>query len=98
MGGSNVLCVALSVTRRNKPFCYSYNLNGVHFMRVTEEKDLGVPITSSLSLDTHIHYVVSKANKLIELLKRTCPLLTYVNVSRTLYLSLVRRSQLRYAT
>ena len=89
---------AISVTRRNKPFSYSYNLDGVHFTRVTAEKDLGVHITSSLSLDTHIHYVVAKANKLLELLKRTCPLLTYVNVRGTLYLSLVRRSQLRYAT
>ena len=63
--------------------CYSCNLDGVQF-------DLGVPITSSLSWDTHIHYVVAKANKLLGLLKRTCRLLTYVNVRRTLYLSLVK--------
>ena len=81
MGGSNVLW--LMVQTHNEPFCYSYNLDGVHF-------DLGVPITSSLSWDTHIHNVVAKANKFLGLLKRTCPLPTYVNVRRTLYLSLVK--------
>ena len=89
-------CKALSVTRKRKPLCYSYNLDGVYLTRVTEEKDLEVTITSSLSWDTHIHNIVAKANKLLGLLKRTCPLLTDVNVRQMLYLSLVM-SQLSYA-
>ena len=44
-----------------------------------------------------IHNIVAKTNKLLGLLKRTCPLITDVNVRRTLYLSLAR-SQLSYAT
>ena len=42
-------CKALSVTRKKKPLCYSYNFEGVHLKRVTEEKDLEVTITGSLS-------------------------------------------------
>ena len=41
--------------------------------------------------------VATKANKLLGLLKRTCPLLTDVSVGRTLYLSLVK-SQLCFGT
>ena len=65
--------------------------------RVAEEKDLGVTITSSISWDSHIHNIVAKANNLLGLLNRTCPLLKDVNVRRTLYLSLVM-SHLSYAT
>ena len=42
-------CKALSVTRKNNPLRYSYNFEGVHLKRVTEEKDFGVTITGSLS-------------------------------------------------
>ena len=41
--------------------------------------------------------VISKANKMLGLLKRTCPLLTKDKIRRSLYLSLVK-SQLSYAT
>ena len=57
-------CKALSATRKRKPLCYSYNLDGVHLTRAAEVKDLGVTITSSLSWDTHIHDIVAKANNL----------------------------------
>ena len=64
---------------------------------VSEEKGLGVIITSTLSWDSHILTITGKANKLLGLLKRTCPLLTDISVRRSLYLSLVK-SQLCYAT
>lgn len=41
--------------------------------------------------------MLSKANRLLGLLKRTCPLLTDLSVRRTLYLALVKL-QLSYAT
>ena len=56
-----------------------------------------VMLTSTLSWDSHIHTITSKAYKLLGLLKGTCPLLTSVSVRRSLYLSLVK-SQLCYAT
>lgn len=54
-------------------------------------------MTSSLSWDSHVHIIIAKANKLLGLLKRTCPFLTDVSVRRSLYLALVK-SQLCYAT
>ena len=51
----------------------------------------------TLSWNQHIIQIVSKANKMLGLLRRTCPLLTDRVARRTLYLSLVK-SQLGYAT
>ena len=60
-------------------------------------KDVGVNITNSLTWNTHIHSITAKANKLLELLKRTCPVLNDVSARRSLYLALMK-SQLSYAT
>ena len=85
------------MTRKKTPIAFDYTLDGTALTRVSEEKDLGVIITSTLSWDSHIHTITAKANKLLGLLKRTCPLLSSVSVRRSLYLSLVK-SQLCYAT
>ena len=90
-------CKALTVTRKKTPIGFDYTLDGTTLTRVSEEKDLGVIITSTISWDSHLHTVTAKANKLLGLLKRTCPLLTDVSLRRSLYLSLVK-SQLCYAT
>ena len=68
----------------------------ISLQRVQEEKDLGVTISSNLSRDWHVTRIVLKANTMLGLLKRTCPLITNIKVRRTLYLSLVK-SQLSYA-
>ena len=81
------------MTRKKNPLTYNYHLNQVQLERVTNEKD----VTRTLSWDQHVHTIVSKANRLLRLLKRTCPLLTDLSVRRTLYLALVK-SQLAYAT
>ena len=90
-------CKVLTVTRKKTPIAFDYTLDGTALTHVSEEKDLGVIITSTLSWDSHIHTITAKANKLLGLLKRTCPLLTGVSVRHSLYLSLVK-SQLCYAT
>ena len=64
---------------------------------VLEEKDPRVIISSNLSWNSHAMHIVLKTNRMLGLLKRTCPLITDVEVRRTLYLSLVK-SQLSYAT
>jgi hypothetical protein len=81
------------VTRKRSPILHTYQLGS----KEQKEKYLGVTLTSFLSWDTHINVIVAKSNKLLSLLKRTCPLLTDVKVRRTLYLSLVK-SQVSYAT
>ena len=87
----------LTVTRKKSPVIFEYYLGNTHIKGVLEEKDLGVIIASNLSRESHIVHIVLKANRMLGLLKRTCPLITYVKVRRTLYLTLVK-SQLSYAT
>ena len=47
---------------------------------VYEEKDLGLVILDKLTWDTHLHLITAKVNKLLGLLKRSCPMLTKVAV------------------
>ena len=63
----------------------------------SEGKYLGVTISCNLSRDSHVTCIVHKANRMLDLFKRTCPLITDFKVRRTLYLSLIK-SQLSYAT
>ena len=90
-------CKVLTIRRKQNPVVYDYQLGSAILTRVQQEKDLGVTISSKLTWHHHISVIVAKANKLLGLLKRTCPLLTDIQVRRTLYLSLVK-SQLCYAT
>lgn len=64
--------------------------------RESTEKDVRpVNVTSSLTWFMHIHAIISKASRLLGLLKSTCLLLTDVSIRRSLYLALVK-SQLTY--
>ena len=90
-------CKVLTVTWTKTPVAQEYYLGNVYLQRVQEEKDLGVTISCNLSQDSHITCIVHKANRMLDLLKRNCPLITDFKVRRTLCLSLVK-SQLSYAT
>ena len=90
-------CEVLTAMRRKSPVIHEYHLGDVILQRVQEVKDLGVTISSNLSWELHVTRIVLKANRMLGLLKRTCPLITDIKVRRTLYLSLVK-SQLSYAT
>ena len=91
-------CKVLSITRRKSPLTYAYQMNSKELTRVHKEKVLGVLINDNLSWNNHVYaIVVAKGNKMLGMLKRTCPLLTDTTVRRTLYLALVK-PQPRYAT
>ena len=64
---------------------------------VNEEKDLCVMITSKVTWETQVLIVTAKVNKLLGLLRRTCPMTTGVKVRRSLYLAQVN-SQMSYTT
>ena len=51
---------------------------------VYEEKGLGLVISDKLTWDTHLHLITAKANNLLRLLKRSCPMLTKVAVRKSL--------------
>ena len=76
---------------------YDYHLCQVDLQRVNEEKDIGVMIKSKLTWETQVLMVSTRANKLLGLLRRTCPMLTDVKVRRSLYLALLK-SQMSYTT
>jgi hypothetical protein len=90
-------CKVLTISRRRRPITTNYHLGSTDLKRVDSEVDLGITVTSNLCWNTHITQIVNKSNKMLGLLRRTCPLLTDCDVRRTLYLSLVK-SQLCYAT
>jgi hypothetical protein len=75
---------------------YKYHLGSSSLLHVRKEKDLGVIVTNNLLWNSHIQMITAKANKMLDLLKRTCPLLTETKIRRSLYLSL--KSKLCYGT
>ncbi len=85
------------ITRKKSLLVYDYQMNLKAVLRVEKEKDLGVCVNSNLTWNDHIFTITAKGNRMLGLLKRTCPLLTNTTVRRTLYLTLVR-FQLTYAT
>ena len=64
---------------------------------VKEFKDLGIITNHHLSWNPHIDYIVSKANRMLGLIKRTCKGLDDPKTLRTLYCSLVH-SNLEYCS
>jgi hypothetical protein len=92
-------CKIMTISRRRRPLCpliANYHLGSADLKRVDNEVDLGITLTSNHCWNTHILQIVSKANIMLGLLRRTYPLLTVCNIRRILYLSLVK-SQLCYA-
>ena len=66
------LNAVLTVTHKKQPFSYDYTLNNAQFKHVAErEGPLNHRGTSTLSWDKDANAIVSKANKLLGLLKRT---------------------------
>ena len=64
---------------------------------VSIEKDLGLHVASSLSWNNHIDLVVSKENKMLGIIYRTCTIDCDQETMLILYKSLVR-PQLEYAS
>ncbi len=85
------------MSRKKQLITFNCHISSTNLHRVQEEKDLGVIIAGNLSWDSHIRKITAKANKLLGLLRRTCPCLTDISIRRTLYLSLVK-SQLCYTS
>ena len=81
--------------RKKNPVRYAYHLGHVDLQHVNNEKDLCVMITSKLMWETQVLMVTAKANKLLSLLRHTCPMLTDVKVRSSLYLAL---ASLKWAT
>ena len=82
-------CKVLTITHKKKPLLQDFLLGPEKVLHVREEKDLGVVISDKLTWDSHVHLITAKEDKILGLLKRSCPLLTKVAV-RSLYSAIVR--------
>ncbi|CAB3993273.1 Hypothetical predicted protein [Paramuricea clavata] len=90
-------CKVLSITRERHPLVAEYIVNGKTLQHVSSQKDLGVTVCSDLRWNTHIYVQVTKANRLLGVLKSSTIKVKNVNTRRCLYLTLVR-SHLAYAS
>ena len=75
---------------------YTYKVNDVALIRTTEQKYLGVMLTSDLRWNTHIANIASKANRSLGLVKRSLHKCQQ-DAKALAYTSLVR-SHLEYAS
>ena len=93
-------CKILTVTRKNQPLTYDYNLNNGQLKHVAEREGPWNHRGTSTHHGTSmfcVNAIVLKVNKLLGLLKRTCAQSANVSVTQTLYLSPVK-SQLSFGT
>ena len=90
-------CKVLSVANNTPPllgilpniqFIYFLGENPLDYTE--SEIDLGVNINPKLNFNTHCNRIVSKANQMLGLTKRTCHFVNNSNRRRALYLALVR--------
>jgi hypothetical protein len=56
-------CKVLTITRKQNPVVYDYQLGSAILIRLQQEKDLGVTISSKLTWHHHISVIVAKACK-----------------------------------
>jgi hypothetical protein len=90
-------CKVLSMALRPPPLLdilpniqYYYKL-GVNILDYTTwERDLGVDVNPTLNFNTQCERLLSKANQMFGLTKRTCYFVNDFRRKRTLYLSLIR--------
>ncbi len=85
-------CKCLTINNRDPNLLFNYTINNTVLERVNDIKDLGLTVTSALSWTKHIETKISKADKMLGLIKRTigyrCPLKTKLN----LYNAMVKTS------
>ena len=87
--------ILLRFSPNQSPFPTDYFLDGQLIAHSDSCRDLGVILSQNLSWSNHISIIVSKAYKILGLIRRTFNSSTPTGVRKTLYLSLVR-SKLTY--
>ena len=78
-------CKIMRITRSNSPVEYNYYLDGTQLECVGNFKDLGVLFDATLSFKAHIHSVVTKANRLTGIIKRSIGFNAPSSVKLTLF-------------
>ena len=90
-------CKVLRVARLRSIDDRDYYLGGIKLDRVDVEKDLGILVTHNLSWNNHVDVVSSTAQKMLNVLYRTCKDINDISTKKLLYIAWVR-SRLEYAS
>ena len=90
-------CKIMKMTKKTQPLISSFFLDNSGPKEVEEFKDLEIFTNQHLPWNPHIDYVVSKANRVLGLIKRTCRRLDDPTTYSLYYCSLVR-SNLEYCS
>ena len=90
-------CQVILPTRKRNPFNFDYFMNNTRLSSVKSIKDLGIEISSKLDWNTHINNVVKKCSRKLGLIKCPVGFNVPVNVTKALYLALIR-SDLEFGT
>ena len=83
-------CFIITFTRVNNPVSANYSMDEVTLKRVTEVQDLGFTLDSALQWYIHVKNIISKANRVSGLIKRTLGWHAPQHTTFILYSSLVR--------
>ena len=90
-------CKVLRVARIRSIDDRDYYLGWIKLDRVDVEKDLGVLVSHNLSWNNHVDLISSKAQRVINVLHRTCRDINDISTKKLLYIAWVR-SRLEYAS
>lgn len=74
----------------NLPSAPLYHVNGTYMLAVNTLRDLGVTMSSDISFSEHINCVVTKAYRMLALLRHTFTSSTSISAKKQLYLALIR--------
>ena len=85
------------ISRKKHPFASTFFLKNIGLEEVDLFRDLAVFNDHHLTWNSHVNCVVSNANRMLRLIKRTCKRLNDLRTLRTLDCSLVR-SNLEYCS
>lgn len=83
-------CTHIKFTKKRDPLSATYKLNGTPLTEVTNIKDLGVTVDSSLSFRPHIDNIVKKASQISGFVSRQIKVFKDPKVVIPVYNSLVR--------
>ena len=84
------LCSTFRSPGNVNPFHFDYFMNNTRLSSVKSIKDLEIEISSKLDWNTHINIVFKKCNRKLGLIKRTVGFNAPVNVTKALYLAVIR--------
>ena len=80
----------MSLTEKRQPFVSDYFLTILFWKKLKNSKTWELQLSTILTGTRHIDIIVSKANRMLGLIKRTCRGLDDTKTLRTLFCALVR--------